>query len=94
MIENLTLHTLRSAKHKQTIEQSLQNFLKSSTITTGIRYAFQKKPERQLLGVLEDVLRHKRRNHPSPSHTFYKGYLPSLSKVNQKYPFGVHVYEP
>ena len=63
MIENLTLHTLRSDKHKQTIDKSLQNFLKSSTITRGIIYAFQKKAERQLLGVLEDVLRQKWRNH-------------------------------
>ena len=82
MIENLTLHTLRSAKHKQTTKKSLQKFLKSSTITRGIRYAFQKKVERQLLGILEDVLRRKQRNHPLPSHTFYKGYLPIMSKVN------------
>ena len=84
MIENFTLHTLRPAKHKQTTEKSLQNFLKSSTMTRGISYAFHKKFERQLLGVLEYVLRHNRTNHPLPSHTFYKGYLPSLSKVNQK----------
>ena len=59
IIENLTLHTLRLAKHKQTTEQSLQNLLKYSTITRGIRYAFHKKFERQLLGIIEDVLRHK-----------------------------------
>ena len=59
-----------------------------------IRYAFQKKSHRQLLGILVDVLRHKWRNHPPPSHTFYQGYLPSPSKVNQKQRFGVPVYEP
>ena len=57
---------------------------KVSTVRKGKRYAFPKKAERQLLSVLEKVLRHKRRNHPPPSYTFNKGYLPSPSKVNQK----------
>ena len=57
---------------------------KVSTVSKGKRYAFPKKVEKQLLGVLEEVIRHKRRNHPAPSYTFNKGYLPSLSKVNQK----------
>ena len=29
-----------------------------------------------------------------PSHTFYRGYLPIPSKVDQKQPFGIPVYEP
>ena len=29
-----------------------------------------------------------------PSHTFYRGYLPIPSKVNQKQPSGVPMYEP
>ena len=53
-----------------------------------------KKVERQFLGILEEVLRHKKRNHPLPSYTFNKGYLPSLFKVNQKYPSGLPVYKP
>ena len=57
---------------------------KVSVVSKGKRYAFPKKVERQFLGVLEEVLRHKWRNHPSPSNTFNKGYLPSPSKVNQK----------
>ena len=65
-------------------KQSLQKIPKVSIIIRGVRYAFPKKAERQFLGVLEEVLRHKWRNHPPPSYTFNKGYLPSPSKVNQK----------
>ena len=84
MIVNLTIQTLRSAKHRQTTEQSLPKNPKVSTVSKGKRYDFLKKAEEQLLGILEEVLRHKRRNHPPPSYTFNKGYLPSPSKVNQK----------
>ena len=57
---------------------------KVSTVRKGKRYAFPKKYERQFLGILEEVLRDKQRNHPPSSYTFNKGYLPSPSKVNQK----------
>ena len=67
---------------------------KVSTVNKGKRYAFPKKDKEQLLGVLEEVLRNKRRNHPPPSYTFKKGYLPIPSKVNQKYPSGLPRYEP
>ena len=93
MIVNLTFQTLRSAKQRQTIEKSLQKIPKASTITKGTRYAFPKKSERQFLSILEEVLRHKRRNHPLPSYTFNKGYLPSSSKVNQKHPSGLPMYK-
>ena len=83
-IVNLTIQTLRSAKHRQTIEQSLQKIPKVSTVSKGKRYAFPKKYEEQLLGVIEEVFRHKRRNHPLRSYTFNKGYLPIPSKVNKK----------
>ena len=83
-IVNLTIQTLRLAKHRQTTEQSLRKNPKVSKVSKGKRYAFPKKAEEQLLGVLEEVLRHKWRNHPPPSYTFNKGYLPSSSKVNQK----------
>ena len=55
---------------------------KVSTVNKGKIYTFPKKAKRQFLGVLEEVLRHKRRNHPPPSYTFNKGYLPSPFKVN------------
>ena len=84
MIVNLKIQTLRSAKHRKTTEQSLRKNPKVSTIIKDKRYAFPKKDEEYLLGVLEVVLRHKQRNHPPPSYTFNKGYLPSPSKVNQK----------
>ena len=57
---------------------------KVSTVSKGKIYAFSKKDEEQLLGILEEVLRIKQRNHPPPSYTFNKGYLPSPSQVNQK----------
>ena len=57
---------------------------KVSIVSKGKRYAIPKKAKEQLLGVLEEVLRHKWRNHPLPSYTFNKGYLPSPPKVNQK----------
>ena len=69
-IVNLTLHTLRSAKTQTNHREITTKFPKVSTITRGIRYAFLKKAERQFLSVLEEVLRHKRRNHPPPSYTF------------------------
>ena len=83
-IVNLTLHTLRSAKTWTDHKAITTKFPKVSTITRDIRYAFPKKAERQFLGFLEEVLRHKRRNHPPPSYTFNKDYLPSPSKVNQE----------
>ena len=61
MIVNLTFHTLRSAKTYTNHRAITTKFPKVSTITRGIRYAFQKKAERQFFGVLEEVLRHKRR---------------------------------
>ena len=84
MIVNLNFKTLRSAKHRKTIEKSLQKISKASTITKGTRYVFLKKAERQFLGVLEEVIRNKWRNHPQTSYTLNKGYLPIPSKVNQK----------
>ena len=81
-IENLTNQTLKPTKHKKNHRANTTKFPKVSTITRGIRYAFLKKVERQFLSVLEEVLRHKRMNHPSPSYTFNKGYLPIPSKVN------------
>ena len=84
MIVNLTLHTLRSAKTQTNHRAITTKFPKVSTITRDIRYAFPKKAERQFLGVLEEVLRHKWGNHPPSSYTFNKGYLPSPSNVNQK----------
>ena len=83
-IVNLTLHTLRSAKTQINHREITTKLPKVSTITRDIRYDFLKKAERQFLGVLEEVLRHKQRNHPPPSYTFNKGYLPRPSKKNQK----------
>ena len=83
-IVNFTLHTLRLAKTKTNHGAITTKFPKVSTITRGIRYAFPKKGERQFLVILEEVLRQKQRNHPPPSYTFNKGYLPSPSRVNQK----------
>ena len=57
---------------------------KVSIVRKGKRYDFPKKAKKQFLGILEEVLRHKRRNHPLPSYTFNKGYLPIPFKVNQK----------
>ena len=84
MIVNLTLQTLRSAKTQTNHREITTKIPKVSTITRGTRYAFPKKAERQFLSILEEVIRHKHRNHPPPSYTFNKGYLPSPSKVNQK----------
>ena len=83
-IVNLTLHTLRSAKTQTNHGAITTKFPKVSTITRDIRYAFPKKAKRWFLGILEEFLRHKWRNHPLPSYTFKKGYLPSPPKVNHK----------
>ena len=84
MIVNLTLHTLSSAKTQTNHRPITTKFPKVSTITRHIIYAFPKKAEKQFLGILEEVLRHKRRNQPPPSYTFNKGYLLISSKVNHK----------
>ena len=83
-VVNLTLQTLRSAKTQTNHREINTKIPKVSTITRGTIYAFPKKPERQFLGILEEVLSHKRRNQPPPSYTFNKGYLLSPSKVNLK----------